>query len=283
MFGIDDVLPFVSSAFSSLMSLEGGRERNQSQIEQAENQMLFQERMSNTAYQRAVSDLRAAGLNPMLAYAHGGASTPAGAMANIEDVVTPAINSGRQASQAVSQVQLQREQMKDIQAAAGLKTAQTSESAARTEQSVAEAERARTEAALNLQSIEKSKQDVVHSAASIDLMGKQGQSIVENLQKIAPEIKVMLSQVGVNNAMRSKLLAELPKISAEIPRIKAETDVAYQERLLKEVQTRLEGYKEAHGRFQSDMYQKGGIGYKADQFRKGASVVPGLSWLFTRE
>lgn len=43
----------------------------------------FQEHMSNTAYQRALEDMRKAGLNPILAYANGGASTPGGSGATI--------------------------------------------------------------------------------------------------------------------------------------------------------------------------------------------------------
>ena len=50
----------------------------------ADKQMAFQEQMSNTSYQRAMQDMQAAGLNPMLVSKLGGASTPTGAMSNPE-------------------------------------------------------------------------------------------------------------------------------------------------------------------------------------------------------
>jgi len=83
------------SVISAGSSLLGGQNANVSNAKQASNQMDFQERMSNTAHQREVRDLAAAGLNPILSGTGGvGATTPSGASATIQDAVTPSITTG---------------------------------------------------------------------------------------------------------------------------------------------------------------------------------------------
>lgn len=68
----------------SYASYRGQMQTNAMNLGVAREQMRFQERMSSTAHQREVTDLRKAGLNPILS-AGGGASSPGGAAPNIRN------------------------------------------------------------------------------------------------------------------------------------------------------------------------------------------------------
>ena len=89
-------------------SLLGGLMTNNANSNLADKQMSFQKGMSDTSYQRAMADMKKAGLNPILAGKFGGASTPAGAMATMGDPLTPAVNSALTSMQTESNVGLQQ-------------------------------------------------------------------------------------------------------------------------------------------------------------------------------
>lgn len=100
-FGIDDAI----SIGGGLLDFAGGIMSNNANNKQAKRQMEFQQMMRATQYQTAVADLKEAGLNPMLAYTNGGAGTPPGAQATMQNVVGSAVSKALEAKRNAAEVE----------------------------------------------------------------------------------------------------------------------------------------------------------------------------------
>lgn len=195
----DGGLSGIMSLGSSLLGYFGQKETNEDQIDLAQDQMAFQERMSGTAYQRAVKDMQAAGLNPMLAYQHGGATTPGGAMPVIGNKMAAGVNSALAATQALNVK-------------------------ADTEKKFAEAENIKADTDVKKAQVPLTTQQVLTSQSSASQMQAQTDQIKQEMlsfQDRWSKVQAETRNIMTNYLYKGKEYDE-GKIQAEVDRMKAD-------------------------------------------------------------
>lgn len=117
LFGNGGIIPGLGSIWQTDKSADMADHAMNFTRDQSDKSMAFQERMSSSAWQRGTADMMAAGINPMLSFMKGGASSPGGASG--QGTMGSASNPGEAymgGMQSASQIQKQRQETANLKA-----------------------------------------------------------------------------------------------------------------------------------------------------------------------
>lgn len=183
-------------------SLIGGNKANESnqQIAAANNEWSAQQYA--TRYQTTVNDLKAAGLNPMLAYGQGPGTAPtASQVAPMQNALGAAVEGYNKTRGTSAQAALQTEQLKQVESQTALNSAQTAKVLADAEVSKEQAKLINTDVQKRTEEIPKVRQETQTS------------------QELA---KSYIQQAGASAAQAAKAYEEIKNISQQNQNLRAE-------------------------------------------------------------
>lgn len=209
------LLGFAGDLIGGALGSSAQKKANKANIALQREQQSWEERMSNTSWQRGMEDMRAAGMNPMLAFSQGGASTPNVSAATVDpvDAMGKSVSSAATKAMQLAQIQLTQQQARKASAEADYTQAHSTANIPELQfRSTQESNRVRAEVDKVVADIHQLEKQGNVSDAQIAQLRAQAKQIEEMLPlaKRASQAETSLRELQAPSArMQARLVEEM--------------------------------------------------------------------------